>query len=415
MMPSALKLFLLVWLLASMSGQALGDLSPDLKTFDKDVKPLLQRYCVQCHGATESEGNLRLDEINPDVVTGEHFDRWEDIREAFNSGEMPPEDQQQPTPKERETITRWLDLEFKKAKQVGMSNKRGRVRRLTRYELQHALEDLLHVSVSDQINQLPEESTSIETGLKNSTRLLMMSGPHLESYLNVILAVTNKMKVIVGFKPYQQSLEIANLDTNPAQTFTRDGKKIKPPLAEVQRVDSSLVINPKGYIDLPIPSISQYMFQTVLSAKSDQPGQLGVSIGFTRSDIDPRQNLAELGFIDIAESETWTTYRLNAFPDTLPRQMTRALDRPFFIRITNRGRQKIELNGFDYNGNVTSALISTLIPTEITNADVERHVRRSILAFLEKRFADRRRKRSSTDIVTCIRSTPGKSSRSTLC
>lgn len=363
-----------------------GDSSLEVNKFETQVQPLLQRYCFECHSGNEPEAGIQLEGIDPDIVDGEHFDRWEDIREAFNSGEMPPDDKPQPSASERDLITRWLDEEFKKAKQFGTPKQRGKVRRLTRYELQYALEDLLQFSVRDEINRLPEESTSIDSGLKNSSRQLVISGPHLESYLDVIVSVTNKMKEIVSYEPYSETLDIEQLDTSPEQAFTRDKRKIKPPVALVDKVDEGLVVNPKGYIDLPIPSISQYMFQTLVSAKSNSPGQLAVSIGFTRSDIDPRQNVAELGVIEVAPSDTWQSLALDSFPDSLPRQMTRALDRPFFIRITNRSQQEIFLNAFEYKGNVNSKLTSTLIPVETSVATLHSHIRSKIDNFVSHAF-----------------------------
>ena len=169
-----------VMLIACSSGLVGADLKPDLHGFKQHVEPLLRKYCVQCHGAKKQKANLRFDRIDPDIVDGRHFGQWEDLREAFNSGEMPPEDEPQPTIAERQSMARWLDAEFKKAKLFGSSKQRGTVRRLTRYELRYALEDLLKVSVAKEVNALPEEGTSLETGLKNNSRLLMISSPHLE-------------------------------------------------------------------------------------------------------------------------------------------------------------------------------------------------------------------------------------------
>ena len=373
-------------LLAWTSDFALGDLQPDVSTFEQQVRPLLQKYCVRCHGSKKTEAKIRIDNIDPDILTGEHFGKWEDVREAFNSGEMPPEDQRQPAAAERDVITRWLDAEFKKAKQYGNPNRRGSVRRLTRYELQYALQDLLKVSVKQEVSALPEEGTSVETGLKNSSRLLMISGPHLESYLNVVLSVIDKMKQIAAFEPHSESVDIENLDTAPPLTTTSDGRKIKPLVGKVERAGKGVVVNPQGYIDLRIRSISKYMFQTFLSAKADAPGQFQVAIGFTHSEVDPRQKLADLGVIEIEKSDELRTYSLTSFPDTLPTEMTRALDRPFFIRVTNRSKQKLYLEAFDYRGNVNTELNSTLVPADIAESDVENHIRRSIVAFIEHAF-----------------------------
>ena len=373
-------------MLASFTDVIRGEPVSHAGTFERDIKPLLQTYCVRCHGPTKAEANIRLDDIDGDIVNGEHFDRWEDIREAFNSGEMPPEDQKQPSGKERSLITHWLDTEFKKVIAHGVAKKRGRVRRLTRYELQYALKDLLHVDAGKDILALPEEGKSVRTGLKNSGRMLMMSGPHLESYLNVILSVTNRMKKIVAFEPYSERLDIETLDTNPPQKYTRDKKKIKPIVSHVERSGQGIVIQPSGYVDLEIPAISKYRFETSVVAKAKLGGKLQVEIGFTRSDVDPRQNIAKLGVLEIAPSDELRSYTLTSFPDALPRQMTRALDRPFFIRIINQSKNDIYLVGLEYSGNVNGDLTATLIPADIVEADMDVYVRQKISKFIEKAF-----------------------------
>ena len=380
------KLVTLAMLLVCLPGQVQAELKPDLEGFQQRVKPLLQKYCTQCHGATKQKAKLRFDRMDPDIIAGEHFGQWEDLREAFNTGEMPPEDEPQPTIAERESMTRWLDAEFKKAKLFGSTRQRGRVRRLTRYELRHALEDLLKVSVEKEVNTLPEEGTSLETGLKNNSRLLMISSPHLEAYLNAILSIVNRMKEIAVFEPHNVRADIENLNVNPPVTYAYEKKKNKPPVGKVTRAAKGVVIESGGYIDLKIPSISKCRFQTSLSAKADGPGRVEVLIGFQYSDFDPRQKTLKLGDITIEEGEDLRTYSLSSFPDILPDEMTRALDRPFFIRISNRGVKNLYLESFDYQGNVNTDLTASLIPPGIKSGEIEQHVRRSISSFIAKAF-----------------------------
>ena len=102
------------------------DIKSDVDGFRQSVQPLLEKYCVDCHGPDKQKGDMRLDEIDPDVVRGTNFDQWEGVRESFNSGEMPPEDKPQPTDAERDLLTRWMDAEFKKVKLHGSTKKRGR-------------------------------------------------------------------------------------------------------------------------------------------------------------------------------------------------------------------------------------------------------------------------------------------------
>ena len=157
---SNLKTLLPAILVVCTSRFASADVKPELTTFNQQVKPLLQKYCVRCHGAKTSNAEIRFDKIDPDIVTGQHTGKWKDAREAFNTGEMPPEGEPQPTAAERDVFTGWLDAEFKKAKRYGNPNKRGSVRRLTRYELRYALEDLLNFSAKEEVSALPEEGTS---------------------------------------------------------------------------------------------------------------------------------------------------------------------------------------------------------------------------------------------------------------
>jgi len=369
-----------------LAGFADADDQADLTSYEQEVKPLLKKYCVRCHGAQKSEAKIRFDNIDPDIISGEHSGMWEDAQEAFNTGEMPPEEEPQPSSAEREVFTRWLDGEFKKAKQFGRAKKQGRVRRLTRYELQYALEDLLKVSAKDEVKALPEEATSHETGLKNNGRLLMISSPHLESYLNVILSVTDKMKAIAAFEPHTASVDIVNLDIDPPVTFADKGRKNKPPVAKVQRAGKSVIVDPGGYIDMKIPSISKCMFQTSISAKSEGSVNVEAALGFQHSEVDPRQKLTSLGAIVVPPHDDFETYTLNSNPEILPSEITRALDRPFFIRITNRSKNKLHLESYSYRGNVNTELTETLVPSGIATTDVEAHVGEKIHTFIEKAF-----------------------------
>ena len=98
-MKSTLYLFLSLCCLTSA-----GNLKPDLNTYKNKVKPLLEKYCVECHGAKKAKAKLRLDNIDPDIIKGSSATMWHDTYETFNLGEMPPEDELQPTAKEREVI-----------------------------------------------------------------------------------------------------------------------------------------------------------------------------------------------------------------------------------------------------------------------------------------------------------------------
>ena len=43
---------------------------PDLATFERSILPLLQSKCLACHGPDVEEGNLRVDSLDPDLLSG---------------------------------------------------------------------------------------------------------------------------------------------------------------------------------------------------------------------------------------------------------------------------------------------------------------------------------------------------------
>jgi hypothetical protein len=376
---------LVLMLAVVSSGLGREDMKSDLAGFRQSVKPLLQKYCVECHGPEKPKGDMRLDNIDPDVVRGGSFDQWEDVREAFNTGEMPPEKKPQPTGAERDLMTRWMDAEFKKVKLHGSTKKRGTVRRLTRYELKYAFEDLLGFSIHKEVDRLPEEGTSIETGLKNNSRMLLISSPHLESYLDVVMTIIERMKEIAVFEPFVNRADIANLDIDPPVKYTSEKKKIPPVLAKVSRTGTGIVIEKGGYLDLDVTSISKCKSQTSIVAKAESVGGVEVAMCFQRSDVDTRLTICRMGTIDIAEGDELRDYILESYPEDLTDEFNKG-DRPFFLRITNRGAQHLHLESLEYRGNVNTELVNTLIPHDLRESEVDQQVQSKIASFVAKAF-----------------------------
>ena len=97
----------------------------EIATFEKQIKPLLNKYCVSCHGPEKSKANLRIDKLNPDLLSGADGDLWEEVYNQLSIGDMPPEDEAQPSGKEREKITAWVHKQIHHATKVKRST-RGR-------------------------------------------------------------------------------------------------------------------------------------------------------------------------------------------------------------------------------------------------------------------------------------------------
>ena len=65
----------------------------NLAYFQESVGPILNKSCLACHGPEKSEGRLRVDKLNPDLLTGSDVERWREVYNVLSNSEMPPEDE----------------------------------------------------------------------------------------------------------------------------------------------------------------------------------------------------------------------------------------------------------------------------------------------------------------------------------
>lgn len=106
-------------LMTTVSGRTAGGADPDTSTFKSDIVPLLESYCIDCHGSEEPEGNLSLTAIDPNLLDGPDFETWRMIDDQVRFGDMPPADADQPTLKQRQTLLNWIRQELLKTQQPG--------------------------------------------------------------------------------------------------------------------------------------------------------------------------------------------------------------------------------------------------------------------------------------------------------
>ncbi|WP_425613752.1 DUF1592 domain-containing protein [Anatilimnocola sp. NA78] len=175
--------------------------SPEIPTanldqFHKSIGPVLAKKCIACHGPESTMANLRIDRLNPDLLTGPDVDRWRGIYKVLSNSEMPPEDEAEYRlpDGERKTIVDWLSDEMSKASLVRRSRaEHSSFRRMTKYEYNYALQDLLGLTYAIA-NSLPPETAS-EDGFKNSSDLLQMSAMQFEAYRELGLKALQRVTV----------------------------------------------------------------------------------------------------------------------------------------------------------------------------------------------------------------------------
>ena len=193
--------FLILLLFGAPSGVA-DDGGAATGHYQQKVLPLLKQHCSVCHGPDKQKSGVRVDQLDLDFIQGRDRETWHDILDVLNRGEMPPEDEAQPSDVERQTMVDWITEQMTLAAEVRRSTGgQGVLRRLTRYEYNHTMADLLGIPL-DYAKDLPPEPTN-EDGFKNNAMALGMSGMQLELYL----------------KSAQRGLELALVETEAPRRY----------------------------------------------------------------------------------------------------------------------------------------------------------------------------------------------------
>ncbi len=153
----------------------------NLAVFEASIKPLLEQHCIDCHGPDNTEGNIRIDTLDPNLLTGADTDWWSEIFAVITKGEMPPTDYGDLDDEERRQLVDWLSGELQAASITRQrSGDHSAFRRMTRYEYNYALQDLLGLPW-DFAKDLPPEAQS-EEGFENNSHLLHLSVSQFETY-----------------------------------------------------------------------------------------------------------------------------------------------------------------------------------------------------------------------------------------
>ena len=150
---------------------------------DFDTKAYLKNHCIRCHGAEEQNADRQFDSLETEYSDQQTAEHWQEILDVINLGEMPPEDEPQPSADETKqfvaTVTRKLDL----ARESLESEGQERFRRLNRYEYRNTIRDLLGVNTEsfDPTTSFPADDRV--DGFENIGEHLVLSDYLLQCYL----------------------------------------------------------------------------------------------------------------------------------------------------------------------------------------------------------------------------------------
>ena len=94
----------------------------DAKQFEDQFRPLLAGHCVACHRGDKPKGNLRLDNLTPDLTDAATREHWAAVVHRLKAGEMPPQDKPRPPEKDVQALTDWLAPRLAAAPQLRLED-----------------------------------------------------------------------------------------------------------------------------------------------------------------------------------------------------------------------------------------------------------------------------------------------------
>jgi hypothetical protein len=167
-------------LLPGFRGAADPDLGAD---YAEKVKPVLAKYCLDCHSTKKKKGDLDLERYSTLDAIRRDLKPWPMVVENLENGEMPPKKSPQPGAEERKLLAAWtramLDAEAR-----ARAGDPGRVvvRRLSNAEYNNTVRDLTGVDLQPA-RDFPADGAAGE-GFANTGDALVMSPTLLNKYLN---------------------------------------------------------------------------------------------------------------------------------------------------------------------------------------------------------------------------------------
>jgi mono/diheme cytochrome c family protein len=151
---------------------------------------LMEKHCLECHDSSVSKGDLDIEtalDENP-LVKSHHL--WVNVLERIRNGEMPPEDEPQPSEAERQALVDWvnrevIEFDYTTVKDPGYEL----ARRLSHAEYNNTVHDLFGVNVRPA-DEFPHDLRGV-SGFSNSANTLFIQPTLLERYISAAEEVVN--------------------------------------------------------------------------------------------------------------------------------------------------------------------------------------------------------------------------------
>ena len=175
------------------------------RAYGTDIRPMLKRYCFECHSGEDSEADIDLDSFKEITDIRRATKVWLKVADMLSSRQMPPRKSEQPGTEEHQKLLQWVQG-FLTAEARAHAGDPGRVvlRRLNNAEYNYTVRDLTGVAALDPTREFPVDGAAGE-GFTNAGAAQGMSAALVRKYLDAAKEVAAHAVLTpegIRFSPY---------------------------------------------------------------------------------------------------------------------------------------------------------------------------------------------------------------------
>ena len=218
------------------------------------LEPFLQEYCIDCHGKRKQEAQVRFDQISWEIKDNDTAQRWQDVLDQLNGGDMPPEDATQPFDDEMSAALDSLTGALLTARRR-LTDHGGEIkmRRLNRREYFNTIRELFGFDIF--VHDIPEDGESSSFDTVGSEQLF--TSADFDRYLQLGRKIATE-SFDWNTRPYQsRKIERQNLGRGLAQSIR---KKVAENEAKLKMIRQKKPFKEIGFSDIGNQEIFQRQF-----------------------------------------------------------------------------------------------------------------------------------------------------------
>ncbi len=271
--------------------------SPVVATVSQKVfSPFLNQYCVRCHGEDEQNGQVRFDKPVWGITNNDSAQRWQDVLDILNAGDMPPEDEPQPSTAELAKVLDSLTGTLITARRR-LTDTGGEIamRRLNRREYANTIRDLFGFEIPADMIPADNEAETFDTVGSDQ----FFSSSHFDKYLELgreivarglELSAQPRLEVSTNRREPEENvtprlrIKLADLDNkmrmkNEGKTWQEMGFKDEGEMKIVFSQFKNRAGKPRAYLQYPLVESGIY-----LSGVNNETKRFGINRGGRSAD-----------------------------------------------------------------------------------------------------------------------------------